>query len=172
MNRFAHLCTYSLMAFMMSSCFAPTAAVSGSDGACASSGVSVYGVWKQITGYPSQWNYGGATPSKTQLTDSYRIMIVERGGQMCGVAVISQGVNVNPTKSTVFRAQYAHAIEQKSLEIDYTFPPTAATQDVTYAITGCGSRPILTLTYTDGRTATFEVFSRTVSSGQCQNSVQ
>ena len=159
---------YGALALMLNSCFAPT--VNTADGgACAASGLTVYGSWKQVKGYPASWAYGGANPSRTELDDSYRIMIVERGGQMCGVAVVYRGINVDPEKSTVFRAQYAHDVDKKGLEIDYTYPEGAATQDATYSFTGCDTKPQLTISYPDGREAVFEVFSRTVSTGQCAN---
>lgn len=159
--------TCATLAITLSSCFAPN--VASSDGACASMGYSVYGTWKQIRGYPSSWSYGGSTPSRTQLEDSYRIMIVERGGQMCSVAVVNQGINADPRKSTVFRAQYAHDVEKRGLEIDYTYPSNAPTQSSTYSITGCDTKPQLTIRYPDGREVVFEVFSRNVSTGQCAN---
>ncbi|MEO5668232.1 MAG: hypothetical protein ABIR96_09255 [Bdellovibrionota bacterium] len=169
MKLFSRAIVYGLMATMLNACFPPVAETSGANGACAASDINVYGVWKQVRGYPSSWNYGGVNPSKTALADSYRLLMVERGGQMCSVAVIYQGVNADPNKSTVFRAAYSHDVEAKGLEIDYSYPTNAATQKVTYAITGCTSKPQLTLTYPDGREAVFEVWSRTISSGQCAN---
>jgi hypothetical protein len=169
MGFFGRLLGLGVLGVLVSSCFAPTGAVDAAAGSCAASGITVYGVWKQVAGYPSNWAYGGTNPSKTQLADSFRVMIVEKGGQMCGVAIVNQGINVDPNKSTVFRATYAHDVETKELALTYTYPSGASAQDVTYSITGCNATPRLTLTYKDGREAVFDVYSRSVSSGQCQN---
>jgi len=167
---------YGLMAVMLNSCFAPTSDTAGAVGSCAAANVTIFGLWKQVRGYPSDWEYGGVNPSKEELQYDFQVLIFERGtagsaglGQMCIIKVNNQGVNTNPNVSASARGGYTHRVTTKELEIDYTYPANAVDKNLTYTLTGCGSRPRLTLKDSAGREVVYEVYSRTVQSGQCAN---
>lgn len=146
---------YGALAVLMAGCFGPS---STGEGACASAGVTVFAAWKQTRGYPSTWEYGGATPPNSQLANNFHLMVVERGNAMCATRIINQAADPDPALSTVFQAEYTHDVEKKQITIDYLYPADANTVTVTYRITGCNSKPILTLTYPNKAEAVFEMW--------------
>ncbi len=164
----------------LSACFGPNMSAAGS---CESAGATIYATWKQVRGYPTNWltafelqscktslnnnvSCDPVNPPKKMLEHHFRMMVIETGGQMCGVQVKNKGIDPNPENSTVFRADYEHDVAGKKLNIDYTYPSGAADQVVSYAITGCTTTPKLTLTFQSGKEAIFELWG---SGGSCNN---
>jgi hypothetical protein len=166
---YAHF-LYILLALVGNSCFGPGADALSSAASCTGNNFLVFGKWKLVKGYPASWAYGGSNPTPQQLQNDYRVLLIERGEDMCMVNVINRALQDPP----VFRMKYSHDIAKQVLNIQVFYNGTNLQtwqkESVTYKLTGCsGAKPILTLTYANGYTETYEVFNRSINGGDCGN---
>lgn len=160
----------ALMAIGLSSCFSPGSVGTNTGNSCSGNNFYVYGKWKLIKGYPENWGYGGANPTKEQLVNDFRVMMIERGQDMCVLNILNQALQTPP----VFRMKYSHDIDKGVMQLGVFWNGNTLENwqkhTVTYKITGCTSdNPQLTVTYLSGHTETYEVFSRTIEGGDCGN---
>jgi hypothetical protein len=153
---------------LLSSCFGPDAM--RMEGSCAAGSFTLFGKWKLTRGYPINFKYG-PTPTPEELIYDFRVLIIEPGDNMCMSDVVNRGMKDPP----LYRRKYTHNISEKKLEMDMFWQDGQNVrpwlrESATYTVTGCGGdKPVLTVTYSNGREEVYSVYSRQVRGGDCKN---
>ncbi len=123
----------------------------------------IFGKWKKLTGY------NGVQPSNAQLEYDFHIMVVERGDKMCEALVVNKAQQYSPR----YRADYIHSISEKSLNITYKEVRSDSgigdetTVSAKYTFGCSNNKRAMTLEYSDGFVETYEIWSSSVNTGDC-----
>ncbi len=123
----------------------------------------IFGKWKKLSPY---------TPSRgtAELELNYDVLIVERGASagtlttpICTAAVVNGG-----NTGSLWKGAYEHNVNGKQIVVTYSEGADVGSSDTaTYSFSGSCDETKMTLSYSGGRTETYQLFSTDVTSSDC-----